>query len=165
MFPPNLAPVPEPVHPRARARRKEVPAAGIVATLMHTPLLHALVDRRTCLLRYLIPGTDRQITRTVGYAVRADGSLVVRIDGTGTQRWWRAFATQYPVQVYRRGCWYHGHGRALTHGQYGWRHAYSAYAGRYPRVVLDDADIFVVLTLAPDTSERPRLPAQSVVSP
>jgi hypothetical protein len=55
----------------------------------------------------------------------------------------------YPVEVLLHRQWQRGLARAVARGQYGWRPAQRAYAERFTRVLLDDADIFVVVTLRP----------------
>lgn len=163
MLPPSLVPTQAPVHPRLHVRHDEVPTAGI-APLLRTPVLHALADRRLCVLQYVPEADGREITRVARYAVMTDGSLVLRADGTDDDRWWRAFSTPRAARVYRRRRWYRGYGHAMAHGQYGWRQAMDAYARRYPRIVLDDADIFVVLTLALHVDERSSIPVPEAAS-
>lgn len=163
MLPPSLVPPQVPVHPRPHVRHDEVHTAGI-APLLRTPVLHALADRRLCVLHYVPEADGRDITRVARYAVMPDGNLVLRADGTDADHWWRAFSTPRAVRVYRHRRWYPGYGHAVTHGQYGWRQAMGAYARRYPRIVLDDADVFVMLTLILHVDERLAVPVREAAS-
>jgi hypothetical protein len=110
------------------------------------------------MLRFVAPGGGRYINLPVAYAPAADGDLVVLIAAPGSTPWWRLFTKPYPVHVLLHRRWTHGHGRALAHGQYGWRQAQEAYARRFPDTLLDDADIFLVVSLAPRTPRYATVP-------
>jgi hypothetical protein len=114
--------------------------------MLHTHLVHGLLDAQFCELRYTSPATARDVNLLVRYA-RAGEDLVVLAQTTGGDRWWRTFIRPYPVHVLLRGAWRQGAAHMTVLGQPAWRTAAHAFAGRFPRIAVRPGDIFIVVTL------------------
>jgi hypothetical protein len=140
--------------PHVSTVRDRLPAEPILRAVLCSPLVHSLIDRRVCLLRYRSAG-GRYTTCAVTYAESPDGVLVIRADGTGPAHWWRALGTSDPVQVLLHRRWQRGHARMVACGRYGWRAAREAYLRRFPHRTVDDADLFVLLTVSTVGGNRP----------
>ncbi|HEU4422650.1 MAG TPA: hypothetical protein VFR67_08925 [Pilimelia sp.] len=89
------------------------------------------------------------MTLPVMYAGQG-GDLIVLVGGAADTTWWRRFTRPYVVHVRLAGVWYEGIGRMVPAGAEGRPVAVCAYHARFPRVRVDDADPFVVITLLPD---------------
>jgi hypothetical protein len=152
MFPSDLArapAIPKPSY-RQQVRYSQVRhAKAVVSAALHAPMVHSLIDGWVCAMRFIAPDGGRFTSRPVPYARTADGDLIVLVEFPSRDRWWCVFTMPYPVEVLLHRQWHHGLARAVAHGQYGWWRAQRAYAECFARVPLDDADIFVVVTLRP----------------
>lgn len=119
---------------------------AVVSAVLHTHLVHSLLDAHLCELRFPTPEPGGQDRRPVGYVRRGD-ELVVRVDGQDDSRWWYPFTMPYPVRVLLRRRWYQGLARALAAGQPGWLPARSVYAERFSPDLLSDSDIYLLIGL------------------
>lgn len=131
-----------------RARRPRQPRR--LATLIHPVLLahvlHRLIDGSVCELRFADPATTRRFSVPLRYA-HAGNELVTLITMADTGRWWFAFQRPQPVQVLLHRRWYRGRGRLLALGQPDWRRARRIHADRFPHIPLEDADLFLAVTV------------------
>src|SRR2546421_4588346 len=133
------------VAPRARGRRPSVVNRTVVAAL-HAPLLRRLVEPGVCQLQYVGRRTGRIVSLPVMYA--GAGHRIVVLSGRAAGKtWWRTFTLPHRLDVYRRGRWLHGTGCAVARGEPGWAVAAGEYRRRFPRVVVADADVFVVIAV------------------
>ena len=154
MLPYNLAPPPAEPTPEYRQpvwHGQVRHATAILTAALHSPLVHRLIDGRLCVLRFVAPTGRRFTHRTVAYAKTAEADLIVLVASADDDGWWRTFTMPHPVEVLLHRRWHDALARAVAEGQYGWRRAQLAYAAHFPNVTPDDADIFVVVTLRPDT--------------
>ncbi|HKT02694.1 MAG TPA: hypothetical protein VJT31_24450 [Rugosimonospora sp.] len=145
--------VAEPATPPRLGRRLGPPAqihhGKVVAqAILHTRLVHGMLDGQFCELRYPSPTTGDDTTRLVRYAVRGT-DLVVLAEMADHDQWWRTFTRPYPVHVLLLRRWRQGLGHAAILGQPAWRQAMTAFAERYPHLAVAPADIFVVVSLRP----------------
>lgn len=139
---------PTPLTTRLRVRRPRQPRhlAALIRLLLRTLVLHRLIDRHMCELCFADPATARPVSVPLRYA-HAGNELVTLITMADTGRWWLAFQQPRPVQVLLRRRWYNGRGRMLALGRPGWRKAWQMHTDRFPHVSLEDADLFVAVTL------------------
>ncbi len=114
--------------------------------VLHMRLVHGLLDGQYCELRYPSPVTHREVGLVVRYAV-AGRDLVVLPDMADRDGWWRAFTRPHPARVLLRRRWCDGTAHAAMIGQSAWREAARAYTDRFPNILVEPADIFVIVTL------------------
>ncbi|BCB89416.1 hypothetical protein Psuf_067290 [Phytohabitans suffuscus] len=135
--------VPITTRPRVRRPRR---LAALIHPLLRTPVLHGLIDSYVCELRVTDPATGRRIRVPLQYA-HAGNELVTLITTADTGRWWLAFERPQQVQVLLLRRWYRGCGRLLALGRPGWREARRIHADRFPHIPLEDADLFLAVTI------------------
>ncbi len=138
---PTAPPVPD------RSPRRIPHGRPVVTAILHTGLVHGLIDGSVCELRFPSPEGRGEVRLPVAYVRTARGELVVPVVAPDRERWWHAFTMPYPLRVYLCRRWRHALGHAVAIGQPGWRRAQRACAERYPRQPLDDGDIFLLITL------------------
>lgn len=90
--------VAEPATPPRLGRRLGPPAqihhGKVVAqAILHTRLVHGMLDGQFCELRYPSPTTGDDTTRLVRYAVRGT-DLVVLAEMADHDQWWRTFTAR-----------------------------------------------------------------------
>lgn len=141
---------------RVPARRRLAVVNALTLLALRTPLVHGLLDSAVCELRFTGRRSGRVVTLPVMYA-RQGGDLIVLVGGAAGKTWWRSFAQPHVVHVRLQGVWHEGIGRTVPAGAEGRPTAGYAYHARFPRVRVDDADPFVVITLPPD-GQTGRLP-------
>ena len=78
-------------------------ANAVVETVLTSPL-HRLLSGKLVLIRYLGERADAETTPPVQYADTHHG-IVVLVDGTDTEGWWRHFTTMGQAQVLLAGRW------------------------------------------------------------
>lgn len=139
---------------RRRVWRRQAVISALTLLVLHAPLVHRLLDRAVCELRFTGRRTGRVVTLPVMYASHG-GDLVVLVGHAARKTWWRSFTRPHVVHVRRNGIKYVGIGRTVTAGADGRLAAMGAYRARFPRVRVNDADPFVVITMRPEGQARP----------
>lgn len=130
-----------------RQRVRRLPHVGaLIRLLLRTLVLHRLIDGHVCELRFADPVTTRPVSVPLRYA-HAGNELVTLITIADSGRWWLAFQRPRPVRVLLRRRWYEGRGQLLSLGRTGWREARRIHTDRFPHVPLEDADLFVAITV------------------
>src|SRR5581483_4020510 len=119
---------------------------AVAHAVLHTRLIHAVLDGQFCELSYPSPSTGRTASRLVRYARRGPDLVVLAKTGDHDQ-WWRTFTQPHPVRVLLRRQQRQGTGHAVILGQPAWREAATTFAERFPHVPVQPADIFVVVSL------------------
>jgi len=137
-----------PLTTRRRVRRPRQPRhlGPLLRLLLRAHVLHRMIDSYVCELRFTDPATARRVNVPLPYA-HAGNELVTLITMADTGRWWRAFQRPQPVEVLLHRRWYRGRGRMLALGHAGWREARQVHTDRFPSVPIEDADLFVAVTI------------------
>jgi hypothetical protein len=138
---------------RRRLWRRQAVVSALTLLALHTPLVHRLLDRAVCELRFTGRHSGRTVTLPVMYA-RQGGDLVVLVGRAAGKTWWRNFSRPHVVHVRRAGRWHEGIGRTVTAGTDGRPTATDVYRARFPRVRIKDADPFVVIAMRPAGESR-----------
>jgi hypothetical protein len=132
---------------QSQPRHRRLAATNsVVLAVLRSPM-HRLLDGSVCELQFVSRRGQRRVALPVMYAESAS-DLVVLVGGARGKSWWRSFMQPYPVDVRLLGTWRAGTGRTVRFGEPGRAAALDAYRQRYPDVPVDDADPFVVITIA-----------------
>jgi hypothetical protein len=115
----------------------------VVRAVLHSPLLHRLLDARLCELRYRTPRSGRTVALPVAYALDGD-RVVVMVGNADRKRWWRAFRQPRPVSLLLRRRSRDGVGRIVDPSDPSYAHARLTYRLRHHVSSMDDAEFLVV---------------------
>jgi hypothetical protein len=61
-------------------------ANAVLTAVLHTPMVHSLIDGWACLLRFIAPDGGRFTSRPVAYARTVDGDLIVLVESPNRDR-------------------------------------------------------------------------------
>jgi hypothetical protein len=138
---------------RRRGGRGAAVVRALTLLVLHTPLVHTLLDRAVCELRFTGRHSGRTVTLPVMYAGQG-GDLVVLVGRAAGKTWWHNFSRPHVVHVRRARRWYEGIGRTVTAGADARPTAVDTYRARFPRVRIKDADPFVVIVMRSEEQSR-----------
>lgn len=145
------------VHKRRPVMNRRTPRLPAVArvpqqhtrltrALLHTRLLHHLIDQQVCELRYATPTTGRLADIPLRYASGGE-RLIALIPHTERKDWPTTFTKPYPVRVLLEREWRPARAWLAAPGQPGWNEARRVYDRCFPDAT-GDSDLFLAVTLA-----------------
>jgi hypothetical protein len=130
------------------------PQIRLAHVMLHSRLVHHLIDHQLCEVRYAQPGNDRPVTVTLPYAPGSE-RLVARLPDAEQAPWLRLFRSPYPVRVLLNSRWRSGWASLILPGQPSWPEARKVYRRCYPETSGDDRGAFLAIALAPGRLDHP----------
>jgi hypothetical protein len=119
-------------------------------------LLHRLLDRTMCRLRFTPPGTWQVVDAPVGYGCGGE-QLLVEMPAAGGENWSGTFAAPFPVRVLLDRHWRAGRARLVRPGQPLWREAEHMFHDGFGASRPAAGGGYLAVMLAPPTTRSARI--------